>query len=217
VQLLASGREADVYALDDRRVLRRYRCASADVIDEARIMRYVRDHGFPVPQVFEAQGTDMIMERLTGPTMGEALLANSVALKAAAEMLADLLEQLHAIPAWPIAVDSSTIVHLDIHPENVMLTADGPVLIDWANATAGPADLDTAFTALILAQVAIGSIVHPLAADAGIMLDHFLDVAPGDPTRLLDDVVAIRARQSTMSADEVAALPVAAARVRGNH
>jgi tRNA A-37 threonylcarbamoyl transferase component Bud32 len=216
VHLLASGREADVYALDDRRVLRRYRRAGADVTDEARIMEHVRDHGFPIPQVFKAHGTDMIMERLTGPTMGDALLAGGLALDAAADILAGLLERLHAIPAWPAPVDGSTVVHLDIHPENVVLTADGPILIDWANATYAPADLDTAFTALILAQVAIGSIAHPLAADAGIMLDHFLDVAPGDPTRLLDDVVAIRARQSTMSADEVAALPVAAGRVRGN-
>jgi hypothetical protein len=106
------------------------------------------------------------------------------------------------------------VLHLDLHPENVMLTGRGPVVIDWRNAEAGPADLDTAFTALILAQVAIGSIEHPMGAGAGDLLDLFLPIAPGDPLRLLDDVVARRARQSTMSPDEVRMLPTAAARVR---
>ncbi len=30
------------------------------------------------------------------------------------------------------------IVHLDLHPGNVMLTAGGPVVIDWTNVAAGP-------------------------------------------------------------------------------
>ncbi|WP_199752153.1 hypothetical protein [Actinoplanes sp. ATCC 53533] len=38
--LLAAGREADVYALDDRRVLRRYR-RNVDVTAEAAAMRYL--------------------------------------------------------------------------------------------------------------------------------------------------------------------------------
>jgi hypothetical protein len=88
------------------------------------------------------------------------------------------------------------------------------MVIDWRNAGDGPADLDTALTALILAQVAIGSIKHPLGPAAGEMLDHFLAVAPGYPTRLLDDAVALRRRQVTMSPEEIAALDTAAARVR---
>jgi aminoglycoside phosphotransferase (APT) family kinase protein len=213
---IAAGREADVFALDDRRVLRRYR-AGDDATGEARIMAYVAGLGFPVPEVFEAHGPDLVMERLTGPTMAQSLVAGDLGTADAARILADLLTELHELPAWPDAEPGSSVLHLDLHPENVMLTDRGPVVIDWRNAEAGPADLDTAFTALILAQVAIGSIEHPMGAGAGELLDLFLPLAPGDPIRLLDDVVARRARQSTMSPDEVRMLPTAAARVRGEH
>jgi aminoglycoside phosphotransferase (APT) family kinase protein len=212
---IAAGREADVFALDDRRVLRRYRTGD-DATGEARIMAYVAGFGYPVPEVFEAHGPDLVMERLTGPTMAQALLAGDLGTAEAARILAGLLTRLHALPAWPDAEPGSSVQHLDLHPENVMLTRRGPVVIDWRNADAGPADLDTAFTALILAQVAIGSIDHPIGAAAGDLLDLFLPLAPGDPIRLLDDAVARRAGQPTMSPDEVRMLPAAAARVRGD-
>ncbi len=96
-----------------------------------------------------------------------------------------------------------------------MLTARGPMVVDWHNAGDGPADLDTAFTALILAEVAIGSLPHPVSAAAGELLDRFLALAPGDPVRLLDDAVSMRARQPTLTPDEIGMLGAAAARVRG--
>ncbi|WP_213012987.1 phosphotransferase, partial [Paractinoplanes toevensis] len=108
----------------------------------------------------------------------------------------------------------STIVHLDLHPENVLLTRRGPVVIDWCNAGDGAGDLDTALSAIILAQVAIGSIEHPLGAEAGMMVDLFLELAPGDPLRLLDEAAAFRRQQLTMSPDEVAMIETAVARVR---
>jgi len=64
--LLAAGREAEVYALDDRRVLRRYR-RDADVTGEADATRYLAGLGYPVPAVHEAAGRDMVLERLDGP------------------------------------------------------------------------------------------------------------------------------------------------------
>ena len=127
--------------------------------------------------------------------------------------MADLLGRLHALPARSGA---GSIVHLDLHPDNILLVARGPVVIDWRNAGDGDPDFDTALTALILAQVAIGSIGHDIGAAAGVMLDRLLEVVPGDPLGRLDEVVAFRAGQRTMSAEEVAALPVAAARVRGD-
>jgi hypothetical protein len=88
------------------------------------------------------------------------------------------------------------------------------VVIDWRNAGDGPGDLDTALTALILAQVAIGSIEHPLGGAVDAMLDRFLELAPGDPVRLLDDAAAFRRLQLTMSPDEIATIDDAATRVR---
>jgi aminoglycoside phosphotransferase (APT) family kinase protein len=250
----AAGREADVFLLDDARVLRRYRYAT-DTTHEAQVMAYAADHGYPVPTVHAACGSDMVLERLHGPTMAQAGLAGRMSLHEGAVMLADLLRRLHELPPRSSGAGTTedgttedgttedgttedgttedgttkdgttkndsattmageTIVHLDLHPENVILTERGPMVIDWRNARDGPADLDTALTALILAQVAIGSIEHPLGTAAGEMLDRFLELAPGDPTRLLDDAVVLRRRQLTLSPEEIAALDTAAARVR---
>jgi aminoglycoside phosphotransferase (APT) family kinase protein len=206
---IAAGRDADVFALNGQRVLRRYR-RDTDVSGEAAIMRYVAGHGYPVPEVFEAYGPDMVMTRVDGPTMAEAMLAGTMPIGEGAAMLADLLARLHAIPG----PDGGAVVHLDLHPENVLISADGPVVIDWCNAGSGPADLDTALSALIMAQLAIGSIRHELSATAGEFLDRFLEHAPGDPLAELGAALQQRLNNRTMTADELAALPAAAARVR---
>jgi tRNA A-37 threonylcarbamoyl transferase component Bud32 len=192
---IASGREADVFALDEKRVLRRYRRV-ADVTDEARVMAYVAGLGYPVPAVYEAHGSDMVLERLDGPTMAEAFQAGRMDLTSGAKVLANLLQTLHELPTWPGS--EQPIVHLDLHPENVMLTGRGPVVIDWCNATHGPADLDTALSAVILAQVATDG-THEWAAAADLFLDAFLAVAPGEPGRMLDQAVAFRGRQLSLT------------------
>jgi aminoglycoside phosphotransferase (APT) family kinase protein len=202
--LLASGREADVYALDDRRVLRRYR-READVTGEVAAMRYLAGLGYPVPAVYEAAGADMVLERLDGPTMAQAFHTGEFTIDEGAALLADLLRRLHEVPPWPGADPASRILHLDLHPENVLLTARGPVVIDWCNARPGDPDLDTGLTALILAQVT--SIDDRL-------LTAFLSVAPGDPIRLLNEVVRFRdwQLQGTESLDQAAERVVACAR-----
>ena len=49
---IARGRDAEVYALGDGRVLRRYR-APGPTGREMRVMAWARSHGYPVPQVYE--------------------------------------------------------------------------------------------------------------------------------------------------------------------
>lgn len=206
---IASGREADIFALDAGRVLRRYRRVT-DVTGEAAVMTHVAAHGYPVPAVHAAQGSDMVLERLDGPTMAQAMATGELTVTDGAALLAGLLRRLHQLPP----LTSGSILHLDLHPENVMLTGRGPVVIDWCNATDGPADLDTALSALILAQVAVDP-SHVWSAEAGEFLDIFLPLAPGDPLRLLDDAVAVRRRQLVRWPADVAALGTAAERVRG--
>lgn len=209
----AAGREADVFVLDDDRVLRRYRDGS-DATREAALMAYLHDRGYPVPAVHSAAGAEIVMERLHGPTMVQALMTGAFPISDGAAMLADLLRRLHGLPGRSGA---QTIGHYDLHPENVLLTARGPVVIDWRNGREGPADLDTALSALILAQVAIGSIEHEMGDKAGELLHLFLAAAPGDPLSRLAEAVEIRSRQPTMSAGEVAALGAAEALIRGDH
>jgi len=209
---LASGREADVFALDDKRVLRRYR-READTSAEAATMAYVGSLGYPVPQVFETRGNEMVLERLYGPTMAQAFATGDLTLEAGAEMLADLLRSLHELPPWQES-PGDCVLHLDLHPENVLLTGRGPVVIDWCNARLGEADLDTGLSALIVAQVAVDG-THPIAALVGEFFETLLSLLPGDPARLLDEVVEFRAGQLKLSGQEIDGLAEAAAWVRG--
>jgi tRNA A-37 threonylcarbamoyl transferase component Bud32 len=76
VELIARGREAEIHALDDRRALRRYG-EPRRVDAEHRLMEYPAGQGFPVPAVYEFTDTDLVVERLAGPTMAEALGART--------------------------------------------------------------------------------------------------------------------------------------------
>src|SRR5215469_11356535 len=95
-RLIGSGRAADVYELDGGRVLRRYRI-KADVEHEARLMRFLRSAGFPVPEVYDAQGTDMVMARVVGTDMLTDLARRPWRAVRYARVLAQMHDRLHEI------------------------------------------------------------------------------------------------------------------------
>ena len=205
--LLASGRDADVYVVDRERVLRRYR-DRRDVTAEAEVMRHARGHGYPVPELHGTGPGEMVLQHLHGPTMSQALVAGTVSAAEAGAELARLLAWLHTVPARETG---DRLLHLDLHPENVMLTAAGPVVIDWGNAEDGPPGLDVAMTALILAQVAVGD--DPRAEGAHAVLAALLRLTAVDPVHLAA-VVARRGADRYQTAEELALLPAAAGLVR---
>ena len=166
-----------------------------------------------MPVVHAVEGADLVLERLDGPTMSTALETGQLDVPSAAVMLADLHASLHALPARPGCDPQDRVLHLDLHPDNVMLEARGPVVIDWCNSSDGPADLDIAMTALILAQVAADD------ADARAPLAHalmrdFLVHVDGNPLRLLAEVVTRREADANITAAERGRLTRAAALVR---
>jgi aminoglycoside phosphotransferase (APT) family kinase protein len=155
--LLGKGRAADVYDLGAGRVLRRYRDTgkygtdpAAVVAREAAVMRHLRANGYPVPEVFDADGADLVMRRLDGVTMLADLQSHPWRVRRHADALVDLHRRLVAVPIdglgeLPVRFGRcEAIVHLDFHPDNVMLTADGPVVFDWTNAALGPSAADVA-------------------------------------------------------------------------
>lgn len=158
---------------------------------EAEIMAYVGALGYPVPTVYHVDGPDLVMELLEGPTMAVALGSGTLERSEGAAMLADLHDRLHALPSRPGARVGHRVIHLDLHPENVMLVRRGPVVIDWRNATDGPPELDVALSALILAQLAVDS-SDPRALVAHDFLADFLTHIRAAPVRLLDEAVARR-------------------------
>jgi tRNA A-37 threonylcarbamoyl transferase component Bud32 len=191
-------------------VLRRYReRGRGEVIREAAAMAHVTAHGFPAPAVFTAAGTDLVMERLYGPVLLDAVAAGDHDAGEAGCVLADLHARLHALPSRSGRPDER-VLHLDLHPANVLLTARGPVLIDWTNATDGPPDLDVAQSAVILAQAAVEP-GHVHAHVAREMLAAFLEATGGQALPMLDSAVARRATDRSLTAAEVGLLEDAAA------
>ena len=183
-RLLGSGRVNDVYEIDGAWVLRRNRKGWGDAVAEGAVMEHVRAHGYPVPRVrlAESTPTELVMERLAGPTMLEAYGAGLIGAAEAGDVLARLLRQLHGIPGRGSA--GRRVLLLDLHPENVMLTPDGPRVIDWSNTEEGDPGLDWGMSAVILAQAAVGA--GPIAGPARELLDALL----ADPTHLTEDGLA---------------------------
>ncbi|WP_030490264.1 phosphotransferase [Micromonospora chokoriensis] len=209
--LLASGRDADVFALDESRVLRRYR-QGGDTAPEAALMAYVAAGGYPVPVVHAASGPDLVLERLDGETLLASMLAGRTDVGVAADLLVTLHDRLHTLPARFSTDPADRVLHLDLHPQNVMVTSRGPVVIDWRNAAEGPADLDVAMTALILAEVAV-SRDRQLADFAREGLDAFQRRAEPPRATQLRSALGMRRIDPALSAVEKAALNHAAALV----
>jgi Ser/Thr protein kinase RdoA (MazF antagonist) len=159
---IGTGRSADVYDAGNGRVLRRYRDGrpAAWVAREAEVMEHARAHGVPVPEVFDVSGADIVMARAAGPTMVDVLIRRPWTVGGQARLLARLHDQVHAAPAldWLPAPfgdgaesGAAVLLHRDLHPMNVILTADGPQIIDWEGAARGPAVADVAMTWVIVA------------------------------------------------------------------
>ncbi len=165
--VLATGRDATVHALGEDRVLRRLPSPDRDLRAEAEVMEHVRARGYPVPQVFRVGPGEMVLERVEGPTMLQAIEAKVWHVDRHARTLADLHVRLHALPApadlrpHPV-LPGPAIVHQDLHPGNVLLSPAGPLVIDWTNARAGDPDLDVAITWLLM-----GAFDHDVEPPAG--------------------------------------------------
>jgi len=102
-------------------------------------------HGFPVPLVDEVRADALVLERIAGRTMGEELRRAPWTARKHVLTLARLHDELHGIP-----LDGASLLHLDLHPENIIVSPRGPVVIDWTNAGAGEPAKDVALTWLIL-------------------------------------------------------------------
>ncbi|WP_406460223.1 phosphotransferase [Streptomyces sp. NBC_01622] len=214
-KLIGSGRTADVYEIDETWVLRRSREDWGDAAAEGAVMEHVRAYGYPVPRVRVRPGdsltprTDLVMERLAGPTMLEALAAGSIDVREAGTVLAALLRQLHAVPGRR---PGTRVLHLDLHPENVILTPAGPRVIDWGTAEDGDPGLDWGLSAVILAQVAVDD--QPIAEPARAVLAALL-ADPADLTAAgLEEARRRRAANPTMTLREVELLGAAAELIR---
>jgi aminoglycoside phosphotransferase (APT) family kinase protein len=211
-RLIAAGRDCDVFEYGAGLVLRRSR-SGRSMIDEARTMDWVREHGYPVPAVAEVSddGKDLVMERVEGPSMVEASSRKPWTIRRQGLVLAQLHQRLHEIPGpeflAPAPVgDGDRLVHLDLHPLNVIVSADGPVVIDWTNAARGDPSTDVAAAWLLLAvgELPAGGVKGALLGlGRSQLLRSFLgsfDIATIAPQLL--DVVEWKVRDPNFSTSE---------------
>jgi Ser/Thr protein kinase RdoA (MazF antagonist) len=145
VRVLAEGRASEILELGDGRVLRRFK-AGGRPAREAEVMEHARTHGYPVPTVLDVLDDALVLERVDGQTMLADLRRRPWRFHAHARALAELHHRLHRI-----RFEGEQLLHMDFHPDNVLLSADGPVVIDWSNARAGSPALDVAMTWVICA------------------------------------------------------------------
>lgn len=125
---------------------------------EARTMEFLRRAGYPVPAVEEISddGLELVLERIDGVSMVEAIGRAPWTVRRQARTLADLHTHLHQISA-PEFLDGAPlgsgnqVIHLDLHPLNVMIGPKGPVVIDWTGACAGDPDIDVGIAWLLMA------------------------------------------------------------------
>ncbi len=185
--LIGTGRTAQVYAWGDGRILKLYQewMPAASIEWEFSTTRRVRDSGLPVPAAEEIVQVDgrlgIVFERLHGPSMLAALVANPRQIIPLSRLLAELHARLHAcvLPAEAYSQkqqiergidlgkglseaekqavldilvrlpDGNAVCHGDFHPDNVLMTDHGPIIIDWMTATRGHPLGDVARTALL--------------------------------------------------------------------
>jgi Ser/Thr protein kinase RdoA (MazF antagonist) len=185
---IAEGREAEIFAWGDGRVLRLYRDPGAGprADREALALEAVREALPSAPAPFGRSDWNgrpgLVMERLAGSPLFAVMLrrpwrvweiaalsgrvhAGVNALRAPAGLPdlrteidrrirghAGIPEDLRAAALGALArlPDGDALCHGDFHPENVLLCEDGPVVIDWPNATRGDPCADFARTTVML-------------------------------------------------------------------
>jgi aminoglycoside phosphotransferase (APT) family kinase protein len=113
-------------------------------------MEHARAHGYPVPRVHDVRPNELVLERIEGVSMLSDLRRRPWRLPRHMETLARLHVRLHAIDA-PAELGDGALLHRDLHPDNVLLTRAGPVVIDWPNAAAGDPAFDVALVWIICA------------------------------------------------------------------
>jgi aminoglycoside phosphotransferase (APT) family kinase protein len=184
------------------------------MLNEAKTMEHVRAHGYPVPEVFAVSddGDELVMQRIDGPTMVDAAGSRPWKIRRFGRELAALHSSLHAIPtpAWlPDALFGSgdQLLHMDLHPLNVLLSDNGPVVIDWTNAVRGDPAIDIAVTWVLLHSGELPT-RGPKAAMLGmgrtILLHAFLETfSMDDVHNVLRDVVEWKCQDANMSAVEI--------------
>jgi aminoglycoside phosphotransferase (APT) family kinase protein len=147
-------------------------------------MAFLQEKGYPVPAVHELSddGFDLVMERIEGVSMVDAIGRAPWTVRRQAATLADLHIQLHEIEAPEFlppspAGSGDKFLHLDLHPLNVMIGPKGATVIDWPNARRGDPSVDVGLAWVLMAagEIPAGGVKAKLLAfGRGLLVNGFL-------------------------------------------
>jgi aminoglycoside phosphotransferase (APT) family kinase protein len=210
---IAAGRDTVIYALGADRVVRRAP-DERSYEREAAAMEHLRAAGYPVPAVHQVAPGEMVLDRIQGPTMLEDTGKHPWRLRAHARLLAELHDRLHRIDAPPdlreFDAPGDAVLHLDLHPGNVILSPDGPVVIDWSNVHRGDPGADVALTWVVMAIFdadETGLMNVFISAFRKRFVKMFLDASDREAAvRALPAVAAYRERDRNIRPAELAGL-----------
>ncbi|HLF16180.1 MAG TPA: KEOPS complex kinase/ATPase Bud32 [Candidatus Thermoplasmatota archaeon] len=180
-------------AVAKRRVAKGYRHPALDLRlrtdrtrDEAALLAAARQAGVPVPVVYDVdrEGATLVLERVPGPTLRQALEADgdAVALRRLAT-LGGLVARLHA----------AGITHGDLTTSNVLVPdpadADRLVLLDFGLGAAS-GDAEAQGVDLHLVEEALEATDARAARLFGAFLDDYRATFPGhaEATRRLEEI-----------------------------
>jgi hypothetical protein len=157
----------------------------------------------------------MVMARVRGVDLLSALTKRPWRAAAYGAILAQMHDQLHKIeaPSWlprPLG-EGDRVMHLDLHPGNIMLTGEGPVVIDWSNGAAGPPGADVAMASLIMRTSEVGDLVSPVIRTIsgvvrGQVIRRFEARVSDDPGPYLAPVARLRLTDRNTRPSEAAKL-----------
>jgi uncharacterized protein (TIGR02172 family) len=189
--VIGRGRSADIFALDEARVLKLFNTgvSPAHVAYEFCVAQAVVNSGVAAPRAHDLVDVEgrsgIVYERVHGTSMLKRLSSQPWAVKRLAGILADAHVSIHArtttadglpaqrermlriidrlgldvvsadekanvLTALQQQPDGTALCHGDFHPDNVLLTNNGPRIIDWNNATVGNPNADVQWTLWVL-------------------------------------------------------------------
>ncbi|GAA3843859.1 phosphotransferase [Saccharothrix violaceirubra] len=201
-QPIARGRESDVFLRPDGLLVKRAR-TGRDLVPEAELMRHLHAHGIPVPRVHDASERDLVMEYVPGPRMSQEVDARPWRAAALGRQLADLHRRLDTAPVPDFLPGSGALLHLDLHPGNVVLGPDGPVVVDWASAARGDRMVDVALSWLAIAVTELRAFKRVVR---GRLVQAFLAGVDDTVRHAMPEAAEIRLSRYRRDAAEVAAV-----------
>lgn len=176
-------------------------------------MEYVRSCGYTVPAVagLSDDETELVIERIDGPSMIDVLARRPWTAAQQARVLTDLHCRLHELtaPEWLLPAPfgaGDRLLHLDLHPLNVLFGSGGPAVIDWSCAARGDPVTDVVMSWVLMAsgEVPSGRLRAALVGRTrAVLVSRFLAGFDRDAVRRrLPEVVEWKVQDENMTARE---------------